>query len=141
MTMHCQSMQHHDLLEKYISSIAAATVKSGGVAFKLDTCRFLEPTDIWSFPKYPGRTVILPSNVDLLEALAEFISRNERFLNEPDCWLGTWIHPQTGDLYLDIATGCEDLDEAQQKALEASQRDGRKIVAIYNSKRKETIYL
>lgn len=133
--------QNPHLLGKYISKIAAVTLENGGVAFKLDMCQFLEPMDIWSFPKYPGRTAILPSNVDLSEALAEFISRNERFLREPDCWLGTWIHPQTGDFYLDIATGCADLDKATEMALQASRRDGRKIVAIYNSQRKQTVYL
>jgi hypothetical protein len=138
--MASQSRQQHDLFEKYIPEIATTTLENGGVAFNVDTCQFLEPTDMWSFPKYPGRTAILPPTVDLTQALVEFISRNEQFLREPGCWLGTWIHPQTGDYYLDIATGCRNLDEARKKALEASQRDGRKIVAIYNSKQKQTIY-
>jgi hypothetical protein len=137
--MTSRSTQH--LPEAYISKIAAATLENGGVAFKLDTCQFLAPMDVWSFPKYPGRTAILPANADLTESLAKFISANERFLREPDCWLGTWIHPQTGDFYLDIATGFADLDQAREKALQASRRDRRKIVAIYNSRRKETIYL
>ena len=128
-------------LESCLPKIASATFEHHGVAFKLDTCQFLPPLDVWSFPKYPGRTAILPSNVNLIDALRDFISANEHFLREPDCWLGTWIHSETHDFYLDIATGCTDLDEAKRMALEASQRDGRKIVAIYNSKQNRTIYL
>ena len=141
MTMDFEVGRQHELLEGALPCIAAATLKDGGAAFELNSYRFLEPMDIWSFPKYPNRTAILPGTTDLIAALGDFITKNERFLREPDCWLGTWIHPQTGDLYLDIATGREDLDEARQSALEASQRDRRKIVAIYNSHKKLTIYL
>ena len=127
--------------ENFLREIADATLANGGAAFKLDTCQFLPPMDVWAFPKYPSRTAILPSNIDLVEALGDFISRNEQFLRESNCWLGTWIHPQTHDYYLDITTSCADLDTAIKMALEASRREGRKIVAIYNSKRKETVYL
>ena len=131
----------HSRFEKYILEIAAATLEHGGVAFDLNTHRFLPPRDTWSFPKYPARTTILPPDVDLVAALEAFIEGNGPFLCEPDCWLGTWINPQTGYFYLDVATACADLDEARRIALEVSARDGRKIVALYNSKRKETIYL
>jgi len=127
--------------ENYLQEIATATLVNGGAAFKLDTCQFLPPMDVWAFPKYPSRTAVLPSNIDLVEALRGFISTNERFLREPDCWLGTWIHPQTREFYLDVTTSCKDLDEAKKMTLAASQREGRKIVAIYNSKRKLTVYL
>ena len=128
-------------LEYYIQEIADSTLRNGGVAFKLDTRQFLPPMDVWTFPKYPGKTAILPHNIDLIAALRDFIFANERFLREPDCWLGTWIHPQTHEFYLDISTSCADLQTARKTALEASQREGRKIVAIYNSKRQKTIYL
>jgi hypothetical protein len=97
--------------------------------------------DVWAFPKYPSKTAILPQDVPLIEALRDFILANELFLREPDCWLGTWIHPQTHEFYLDIATSCAELNLARQMTFEASQREGRRIVAIYNSKHKETIYL
>jgi hypothetical protein len=139
--MDSKSQQNQEPFEQYIPRIAAMTLKDGGAAFKLDSCQFLEPMDIWAFPKYPSRTAILPRSINLMEAFRCFISTNEQFLREPDCWLGTWIHPQTGDFYLDIATGCRDFAEASIQALEASQHDGRKIVAIYNSKRRQTIYL
>lgn len=128
-------------LEDDVENIAAATLKNGGAAFKLGTRQFLAPMDVWEFPKYPGRTVILPPQVDLVQELRKFISANEQFLGESDCWLGTWINPVTHEFYLDITTGCEDLDDATNMAREVSKRDGRRIVAIYNSKQKRTIYL
>ena len=127
--------------EEYLHEIAAATLKKGGTAFKLDRCQFLPPMDIWSFPKYPGRTRILPQTIELVDALRDFITANEKLLKESDCWLGTWINPITHEFYLDIATGQQDLEAAKREALEASQRDGRRIVAIYNSQQQKTIYL
>lgn len=127
--------------EQYIQEVARATFEQGGTASRLEGSRLLPLLDTWQFPKYPGRTVILPPTTDLVEALKRFISANEMFLREPDCWLGTWINPQTGCFYLDITTSRDDLDEARRLALEISAREGRKIVAIYNSWRRETVYL
>ena len=50
-------------------------------------------------------------------------------------------HPRTGHFYLDVATACDDLDQARSMALEASAGEGRQIVALYNAKRRETVYL
>jgi hypothetical protein len=66
---------------------------------------------------------------------------NEPLLGETDCWLGTWINPQTQHCYLDITTSHPDLNEARRIALEISDREGRRIVALYNSKQNKTIYL
>ncbi len=127
--------------EEYILRVAAETIKNGGSASRLNEKDFLPPGDVWSFPKYPARTTILPSTVDLALELREFITRNEARLNEADCWLGTWINPRTKEYYLDIATGVADLCEARKTAKRISIEDGRKIVAIFNSKRNETVYL
>jgi hypothetical protein len=127
--------------EEYILEIAAATLEHGGVAFDLKTQRFLPPRDTWSFPKYPARTTILPPDVDLVAALEAFIEANEPLLREPDCWLGTWINPRTGHFYLDVATSCDDLDQARRMALAAGACEGRQIVALYNAGRQETVYL
>lgn len=124
-----------------IRAVVAATLENGGAAVKFDTHEFLPAMDIWSFPKYPGKTVILPADFDLEAGLRDFIDKNEQFLKEPDCWLGTWIHPQTREFYLDISTGSIDLEESMKKAREAGDRDARQIVAIYNPKRKQTIFL
>jgi len=130
-----------DLHEKYSQNIATATLEYGGVAFDLNAGQFFPNRDLWEFPKYPSKTLILPPDIDLVKTLRDFICTNEQYLREPDCWLGTWIHPETREFYLDIATGCIDGSEAKKIALEVSEREGRKIVAIYNSKRKETVYL
>ncbi len=127
--------------EKYVLEVAIATLERGGVTSKLNTYQLLAPVDAWDFPKYPAKTVILPPNVDLLGELKKFIQANEQCLQEPDCWLGTWINPHTQYYYLDITTTCSDLDEARQKAIAVSYKEGRKIVAMYNSKRDQTVYL
>ncbi len=121
--------------------VAAETLKNGGSASRLNEKDFLPPKDVWSFPKYPARTMILPSTVDLAAELQKFVIQNETLLNETDCWLGTWINPRTKEFYLDIATGIVDLDEAVRAAKRISLEDGRKIVAIFNSKSNETVYL
>ena len=127
--------------ENYILKVVRATFEQGGTTSQLEGYELLPLMDAWQFPKYPSRTVILPPQADLVEGLKNFISANELFLRETDCWLGTWIHPQTNCFYLDITTSCKDLHEARRMALEISAREGRRIVAIYNSMRKETIYL
>ncbi len=127
--------------EEYILRVAAETRKNGGSASRLNAETFLPPTDVWSFPKYPSRTEILPPTVDLETELRKFVIQNELFLSEADCWLGTWINPRTGDYYLDIATGIAELSEARRAAIKASLTEGRKIVAIFNSERNETVYL
>jgi hypothetical protein len=139
--MQLQSQLTGYFFEKYIQKVATATFQQGGTASQLDGYQLLPLMDTWQFPKYPAKTVILPPATDLVQALKNFISANETFLREPGCWLGTWINPQTSCFYLDITTSCNDLNEAKRMALEISDREGRKIVAIYNSKRKETIYL
>ena len=121
--------------------MASLTLEKGGTASRPDTRQFLAPMDAWSFPKYPGKTLILPPEADLVGQIRAFILDNESFLSEPDCWLGTWIHPGTRYFYLDIVTSRPDLDEARKMALEISQREGRRIVALYHSGREETVYL
>lgn len=127
--------------ERYVLDIAIATLEKGGVASRLETYEFLPPADSWSFPKYPQRTAILPPDVDLVEEIKKFIATNEAYLKEPDCWLGTWVNPRTKHYYLDVTTSRDDLDEAREVAQETSRREGRKIVALHNSKRDQTVYL
>jgi hypothetical protein len=130
-----------DDFERYVSKVAEKTMQQGGTASKPMTRTFLPVMDVWSFPKYPSRTAILPPAVNLALELEKFISRNEMLLDEEDCWLGTWIHPRTGEYYLDVATGITDLEEARRAAMKASADDGRNIVALFNSKRNETFFL
>lgn len=130
-----------DRFDEYLKRVVEETQKHGGTASKPETMEFLPPRDVWSFPKYPSRTAILPPRVDLKTELRAFILRNEMKLNEDDCWLGTWIHPQTREYYLDVATGVVDVNEARRLAGLVSIQDGRNIVAMFNSQRDETIFL
>lgn len=127
--------------EKYLLEVAIATLEKGMSASKLNTYHFLAPIDAWGFPKYPGKTAILPPECDLLEELRAFIARNRPFLLEADSWLGTWIHPVTQQYYLDVTTSRVDLEDARREAIARSQQEGRQIVALYNSYRDQTVYL
>ncbi len=77
----------------------------------------------------------------MITELRAFIHLNRIYLLEAGSWLGTWIHPSSRYYYLDITMSCENLEEARKKALEVSEEEGRKIVALYNSKREQTVYL
>ena len=131
--------QYH--FEKYILEIAIITLEMGGSESNPETYQIFPPVDEWKFPKYPSKTAILSPETDLVGELKTFILSNELFLQESDCCLGTWVHPQTRYFYLDIITSPQDLEEAKKMALEISSREGRKIVALYNSERNETVYL
>jgi hypothetical protein len=139
--MFSETLLEHYYFEKYLLEVAIATLEKGLSASKLNTYQFLAPVDAWGFPKYPGKTAILPPDSDLLAELRAFIHLNRDYLLEAESWLGTWIHPSTRDYYLDITMSCENLEEARKKALEVSREEGRKIVALYNSKRDQTVYL
>lgn len=139
--MHLSTALEYYRFEKYLLEVAIITLEKGGSASKLDTYEFLPPIDAWGFPKYPGKTAILSSDIDLVAALRKFVTDNELYLRETDSWLGTWIHPATRDYYLDITTSCIDLEEAKREAIVRSHAEERKIVALYNTKRDQTVYL
>ena len=139
--MNTEAVLKQYYFEKYVLDVAITTLEKGISASKLETYQFLTPVDAWGFPKYPGKTAILSSQVDLVEELKVFIQTHRSVLLEADAWLGTWINPSTYHYYIDITTSRKDLDEARKEAIERGRRDGRKIVALYNSKRKQTVYL
>ena len=127
--------------EEYISEVKRKTVEEGGSASKPSSCIFLPIQDLWCFPKYPAKTFILSPHVNLAKELIFFIEKNSTFLNEEDCWLGTWVNPQTGEYYLDISTGIENLEAARSFAIQAGKKDAREIVAMFNPKQQRTIFL
>lgn len=139
--MQTQSQLAHYRFEKFVLKVAIATLERGGVTSKLDTCQILPSMDTWCFPKYPSKTMIVPPEVDLVEELKKYISANKQYLRESDSWLGTWINPQTQCIYLDVTTSCSELNKARKMALDIGNREHRKVVALYNSKRRETVYL
>jgi hypothetical protein len=132
---------HQYYFEKYLLDVAIATLERGGVTTKVDTYEFLTPIDAWGFPKYPGKTIVLPPDTNLVEELRQFIREHNRELHEPGAWLGTWVHPSTHYCYLDITAIAPCLEEAKQEAFKRSQQDGREIVALYNFKYQHTVYL
>jgi len=127
--------------EDYLAEVARKTIQEGGSASKPSSCTFLPILDQWCFPKYPARTSILPATIDLVEELRTFISKNEAYLNEEDCWLGTWLNPQTGEYYLDVSTGIENQETAILAATHAGEIEGRNVVALFNPKQNKTIFL
>src|SRR5947209_8695638 len=100
--MQAKALLEEYYFEKYLLEVAIATLEKGMSASKLSTYQFLAPIDVWGFPKYPGKTAILPPESDLLRELRAFISRNRPLLLEADSWLGTWIHPGSRYYYLDV---------------------------------------
>jgi len=130
-----------DPFEIYIREVIARTLCDGGSASKPNRLEFFTARDLWCFPKYPARTAILPQTVDLASEIKEFITKNSSFLEEEDCWLGTWVNPHSGEYYLDVSTGVHDLAMARQLAMQAGKREGRNIVALFNPQKSQTIYL
>ena len=127
--------------EKYVLEVCIATIERGGVTSKIDTHQFFSSIEAWGIPKYPDKTVILPPGTDLPQQITAFISMNEACLRQPDCWLGTWINPSTGNCYLDITAIYSCLEDARREVIYLSQNAQRKIVALYDFKREETVYL
>jgi hypothetical protein len=127
--------------EKYVLEVCIATLKRGGVTSKIDSYQFFSAVEAWGVPKYPDRTVILPPGASFSQEVSAFIHANEAYLKEPDCWLGTWIDPDTGNWYLDITAIYTCLEDATREAISLSQNAQRKIVALYDFKNEETIYL
>jgi hypothetical protein len=127
--------------EQYALSVTIATIEQGGVTSHPCTYQFLAPVDAWSFPKYPSKTVIVDPTMDLYLAIRSFVARHLSLFDEPDIWFGTWINPHTQHCYLDITTSHADLRQAQLLAQQIGQQQGRQIVALYNTLRKQTVYL
>ena len=70
-----------------------------------------------------------------------FIRSSAAFLAETNGWLGTWVNPETENVYLDITTSCDDLDETLRVTARINSASRRKIIAVYTSSRDETVYL
>ena len=130
-----------DLFKRYLEAVAEKTLQHGGTASNPVALEFLPIRDLWCFPKYPSKTAILPPTANLTAELESFIDQNRKSLNEADCWLGTWVNPQTGDYYLDVSTGIKGLEAARETAIRVGNNEGRKIAAIFNPARNETIFL
>jgi hypothetical protein len=80
---------------------------------------------------------------ELREVPGSFVDKIEREVGEN--LVGIYrvgsIASRDFDTDSDITTSVLDLQEARKMAVEISNRQGRKIVAPYNAKRNETVYL
>jgi hypothetical protein len=127
--------------EKYVLDVCITTLERGGATSKVDTYEFISAIDAWGIPQYPDQTAIVPPEADLAREIASFITFNERLLKEPNCWLGTWIDPHTRYCHLDITTIYHCLAEAARVARTLNRRARCRIVALYDFKRSQPIYL
>jgi hypothetical protein len=127
--------------ELYVLEVCIATLERGGTTSRPDTYQFLSSIEAWGLPKYPDRTVILPPDANLPQEVMAFIHNNAESFREKNCWLGTWIDPQTSHCYLDITGIYTCLDDARREAMLLCRRAQRKIVALYDFKREQTVYL
>lgn len=127
--------------EQYVLKVSIMTLERGGTTSRPDTYQFLSSVEAWGLPKYPDRTVILPPDANLPQEVTAFIHGNADHFRESNCWLGTWINPQTNHYYLDITCIYMHLDEARREAIALCHRAQRKIVALYDFKRGRTVYL
>lgn len=139
--MQSRSLSKRHYLEKFIRKIAIATLEHGGVTSNLSTYQFIAPIDAWGLPRYPEKTLILSPGADIVAGLRRFIDENIDSLRTPDSWLGTWVHPFSHCCHLDIVEICATFEEARIQALQRSAASPRAILAIYNFKRGQTVFL
>lgn len=110
---------------------------NGGATADLATMRILPPEDVWYFPRFPDRTMIV-AFTDLDSSIHTFIEMNRGTLISGDLWLGTWVNPETRACFLDLITCNPDEQEALSLARRYSEDGGRKIIAICNPIRQQT---
>jgi hypothetical protein len=127
--------------EKYVLDVSIATLERGGVTSNISTYQFLTSTDAWAVPKYPDKTIRVIPDEYLMQKIVQFIRTNESLLKEPDCWLGTWVDPYTSICHLDITTLYPCLEDARTQALSLNQRAKHAIIALYDCKQQQTVYL
>lgn len=120
-----------------VRSIVRTTLDQGGSTTDLVAGRVLPATDAWYFPRFPGRTRIVPLP-SLGDSVRSFIDEHRETLTADSLWLGTWINPETRTCYLDLITRTVDEQEARALARTYSREGGRRIIAICNPKRRLT---
>ncbi len=123
-----------------IEQIVRLTLDLGGATVDLRTMRILPAVDAWYFPRFPERTMIVPQT-DLAASVHRFIELHRDTLTDDTIWLGTWINPESHNCYLDLITRNADQHEALRLARSYSRLGGRKIIASYNPRRRQTRYV
>ncbi|WP_102126105.1 hypothetical protein [Deinococcus planocerae] len=119
------------------------TIRAAGGATFDPAGRPTNPGARWLYPRHPGQTVIVRASVDWEAPLRHFVETHRSLLgqNSPE-WraFGAWIHPE-GDLYLDTVTGRFDREEARREALRVGEREGRRVVALFQFSSERTVPL
>jgi hypothetical protein len=123
-----------------IEQIVRMTVDHGGTTADLRTMKILPAIDAWYFPRFPEWTMIV-ALTDLDSSVSHFIEVHREMLITGNLWLGTWINPETRTCYLDLITRTADAQEALALARRYSRYGGRKIIAICNPSRRQTLDL
>ena len=94
-----------------------ADAKAGG--FTIDPRTGARPSRGFAFSEHPEIETIIPVSEFSEQHLADFINRNAHLLENPEYFIGAW---RDGDnIYLDISTIVDDLDEALRRGYAAKQ--------------------
>lgn len=130
-------MRNNGFFNKVIEEI----MQSGGASVDVKRQIIVQPQDYWMFPKYPSKTRIIPKTMDLKREIDKYLEDCKVQLHEKGVYFGIWLNPKTNEYYLDITMTVGEMKEAILVAKKISIDEGRKIVAIYNPLRNETVYL
>jgi hypothetical protein len=128
-------------LNDFFDVVVSNTVKHGGVTADVNSYSILSPQNVWYFPKYPSKTVIIPATSDLKSEILQFIEKYWQLLMANDCVFGVWLKPKTNQYYIDINTFTRLESDALSLAEKNSKAEGRSIVSIYNPQQNKTVYL
>ena len=112
--------------------IANHTARHGGISINMNNGSF--PKDGYMCAVYPERSELIDAKdatnmAKCEERIQAFHEKNKDVLKEEGNVLGTWLDPDTGNIYLDISKRFEDKDEAFKFA---SDQDEKSIFDIKN---------
>jgi len=121
------------------NSLLTELREKGGCTFNFSTQDLLDPSiKGWIFPKYPDKTEIVEQNT-LGEVLPNFIRKNLAYLIEGKTYLGLWLNPKGGKVYMDINTILPTKDEAIAYCRSSAEKGQRQVVAIHDLKTGENV--
>ena len=114
-----------------IEEIIEHTTNNGGASINMATGKV--PATGYMVSRAGSEIITeLPMMRDHLERFAQAYQEE---LDNPDTYLGTWLDPETGLVYLDISDNLDNLDTAVALGAERAQ------LAIYAVEQEETIRL
>lgn len=111
-------------LVQSLRQVRATLVANGG--FTLDTTTGLGPLTGYALSVNPELTVILPGGWPTVGDLLGFVLDNDDILDHPDKYFGAWVDTETNQLYLDVVTVFQELEDALRHAKASGE------IAIYD---------